>query len=234
MAEVHRMIATHDYIGKNAEELTFNKGDTIMVPKPSLAGKDSMIKGVCKGKVGLFPRIYVDDTTVEHKDGVATRVRAIGNYTAAEEGELSFDKNDVMFVAKRASATHWQGVHKGKVGTIPCRMVVDASEKKVDTSVQSIRCMAVKTYVDENPAHLSFKIGGIVHVPVADDSLAEWKGVHDSVVGTFPKEYVVDTAKVDKAEIDKIIAKNSEDAEEKANVAKFEAVMEKRKAARSS
>lgn len=39
---------------------------------------------------------------------------------------------------------------------------------------------------------------------------------------------------MDKAEIEKIIAKNSEDPEEKANLAKFEAVMEKRKAARSS
>jgi hypothetical protein len=45
--QVRRMKATHDYVGKDDNELTFKEGDTIMVPAPELEGSKSMIKGAC-------------------------------------------------------------------------------------------------------------------------------------------------------------------------------------------
>jgi hypothetical protein len=45
--QVRRMKATHDYVGKDGNELTFKEGDTIMVPAPELEGSKSMIKGAC-------------------------------------------------------------------------------------------------------------------------------------------------------------------------------------------
>eukprot|EP00038_Savillea_parva_P018320 m.23072 g.23072 ORF g.23072 m.23072 type:complete len:242 (+) comp4051_c0_seq1:2070-2795(+) len=229
MAQVRRMKATHDYVGKDESELTFKQGDTIMVPAPELETSKDMIKGVFNNKIGLFPRIYVDDTSVKHKAGQATKVKALGNYEAQNDEELSFPKDANMFVAAKHNDKFWKGVYNGKAGLIPMHMVIDANaEKKLDPAKAGSKCVAIRTLVNENPGQLSFKIGQSIFVQDADPAKAEWKGVCNSIVGTFPKEYVLDTATSSAEEIAAATAKNAGTPEEAAAAEKYQEVMNKR------
>ena len=62
---------------------------------------------------------------------------------------------------------HWKGVYAGKQGLCPFTHVHDATVKKLDVSLAGLKCKAIKTLVNEDPAHLSFKIGMTVFVPKA-------------------------------------------------------------------
>ena len=56
------MKATHDYVGKDDNELTFKEGDTIMVPAPELEGSKSMIKGACaRAALRLISSVLLGD-----------------------------------------------------------------------------------------------------------------------------------------------------------------------------
>merc|ERR1719183_1658983 len=111
-----------------------------------------MYKGVYGGKVGLFPRIYVKDTTVEIKEpGKTTRVKATHAHEAPEGSEeLSFPKDAVMFVVAKVSPQHWKGVWQGKAGLVPADKVQDASVA-APAKLVGMRAMAKKTYVSANP-----------------------------------------------------------------------------------
>eukprot|EP00051_Salpingoeca_urceolata_P026712 m.478308 g.478308 ORF g.478308 m.478308 type:complete len:130 (+) comp21103_c0_seq1:188-577(+) len=124
MADTRRCKAIKDYEGKNDEELTFKAGDVIYVPKK---GSGDMWQGVFNGKVGMFPKSHIEDTTVEIKQqGAPSRVRAHLDNENAAEGELAFPRGAVMFVIARENETHFKGVYQEKVGLIPCLKVVDA------------------------------------------------------------------------------------------------------------
>eukprot|EP00039_Didymoeca_costata_P018443 m.333477 g.333477 ORF g.333477 m.333477 type:complete len:237 (+) comp17151_c1_seq1:115-825(+) len=232
MAQARRMEATHDYIGKTPNELTFKKGDVIFCPNAKAEG--DMLQGVFHGKVGAFPRIYVKDTTVEIKQpGKTTRVKSIAKYDAqpSDDGEeLSFPKDAVMFVVARHSEKYWKGVWQGKAGLIHASYVQDATVEEKKPELAGLRCRAIKTFVNDDPTGLCFKIGDIVFVPKPDDSSDKWQGVSNSVIGFFPKIFVVDTAGKTKEELDAMIDAAKETDEEKAALAKFDEVMEKRKA----
>lgn len=98
--EPRKCRAVADYVAKADDELTFREGDVIFVPNPT---RGDRWQGVFQGKVGFFPRVLVDDKTVEiKKAGETTRVRAMRDYTKKEgTEELTFPKGAVMFVVAR-------------------------------------------------------------------------------------------------------------------------------------
>lgn len=133
MADARRLKAIASYDAQADGELTINKGDVIFVPPNQPDGR--MIKGVSGGKVGLFPREIVQDTTIEHTDGSATPVKAIHDYTAANDEEVSFPLGAKLFVVTRLNNDWWKGVYNGAAGKIPASHVAAWTEERVANSM---------------------------------------------------------------------------------------------------
>jgi len=190
MNEPRRCTAIRDYVAKTDDELSFKEGDIIFVPKRVPGDR---WQGVFNGKVGWFPKIYVDDKTVEVQAGKTTRVRALRDYTANGEEELSFPKDAVMFVVRRENEKYWFGVYEGKQGLIPAGVVENADEKKVEVKWEGTKCKAIKSHVTTEAGKLPFKVGDSIFVPKPDPDLENWQGVCNNQVGSFPRAYVVDT-----------------------------------------
>ncbi|EDQ92172.1 uncharacterized protein MONBRDRAFT_31285 [Monosiga brevicollis MX1] len=222
-SEPRRCRAIRDYTAKSEDEISFKEGDVIFVPK-RVAG--DRWQGVFNGKVGWFPKIYVDDTTVEVSTGKTTRVRCIREYEPASDDVLPLKVGDVAFVVAR-DGTNWKGVFNGKPGLIPADAVEDASEKPAAASGEQTwevaKCRAVKTHVAKTPQELSFKLGDTVFVPKPDPALSTWKGVSNNVVGEFPKDCVVDTKTTSEDELAKLLEAAKISPEEKAAQAEYDA-----------
>jgi hypothetical protein len=88
--------------------------------------------------------------------------------------------------------------------------------------------MAIKSFVNPDPAGLSFKIGDIVFVPKANEGDATWQGVSNSVVGTFPSANVLDTAGKAKDELSEMVEKLKLEPEEESAGAAYDAWKEVR------
>lgn len=194
---------------------------TLLLPRVPVDSHPQAYVAPCTHQVGLVPRVYLDDTTVEIKEpGTTSRVRAIHDYEAKNDDQLSFPLGAVMFVVARVDDAWWKGVYQGKAGLIPASHVQDASKPHgVDAVAASAdgaattsqeeftgkRCQAIRAHVAQGADELSFLAGDIVFVPKPDDS-ETWKGVCKSVIGNFPKGKVVDTKEHAKEEIEKMIA----------------------------
>eukprot|EP00040_Diaphanoeca_grandis_P002800 m.22724 g.22724 ORF g.22724 m.22724 type:complete len:239 (-) comp13924_c0_seq1:536-1252(-) len=225
MAETRRYKATHDYVAKGDGELTFKSGDILFVPLGQ-KDKNGMLNGVCNGKVGKFPSIYVSDTTVEVKNGQPTRVSAVRAYEGhGIEGHLEFPKDAKLFIVGKHDDHHFKGVYAGNTGIVPATHVHSAVKLSQDTTLAGLRCIAIKTMVDDHPGKLSFKAGMVIFVPKASSEAELWTGVSQGVVGEFPKSYVVDSATQTKEEIDAIVKAVQETEEEKELAEKFESLM---------
>lgn len=173
--------------------------------------------------MGKFPRMYVNDTTVRAEAGKTTRVKTIAMYEAQSEEELSFPSGAVLFVVSRVDDKWWKGVYEGKAGLVPASHVQDASQAAAGKELVGKKCRAIKTFVQDDPRKLAFKVGDAVFVPKPSDG-EEWEGVSNSVVGRFPRSFVVDTAEVPEEEVAAMVAKAKEDPVEQAAMKKFEEV----------
>eukprot|EP00045_Choanoeca_perplexa_P002733 m.26192 g.26192 ORF g.26192 m.26192 type:complete len:231 (+) comp11671_c0_seq1:87-779(+) len=219
MDNMRRCRAIRDYVAKAEDELTFKEGDTLFVPK-RVAG--DRWQGVFNGKVGWFPKIYVDDITVEVKAGKTTRVRCIREYEPESDEILGLKLGDVAFVVNKKDK-FWVGVFGGKQGLIPFDVVEDAAEKQQPEKEWEVaKCKALKTIVGATANDLSFKIGDTVFVPKPDPELATWKGVCNNEVGEFPKTAVVDTKATPEEEITKMLEATKLTDEEKSAQAAYE------------
>lgn len=238
MADLRRCKAVRDYVAKNDDEITFKEGDIIFVPNRT---DGPMWKGVFNGKAGFFPRIYVDDTTVEIKSsGQVARVRATRAYTAENEEQLSFAAGTVMFVAAKVDAKWFKGVHDGKTGLIPAFCVEDASDTdtlRKKTGVETnpakqftgLRCRAIRSNLTTKVGELLFKLGDLVFVPKASSDVEQWQGVSNNEIGVFDKNKVMDTAANSKEEIEAVMEANRSIPEEIETAAKVDELREKAK-----
>lgn len=213
-----RFVAINDYIAKDDSEISFVQGDVIFVP---VMADGPTLKGVFKGKVGSFPKIYVNDTTVEIKQpGKTSRVKAIRDNVAAEGSEEhSFEKGAVMFVVADVDAKHWKGVWGGKPGLIPKECVVNAEtvseEKKAELA--GMRGLAIRSFLNPDSHAVTFSAGDIVFVPkpgdVADGNV---QGVSNGCVGAFPLAFVEDTKDVSREDLaakkDKLLEDSKDDS----------------------
>eukprot|EP00730_Choanoeca_flexa_P009448 TRINITY_DN12648_c1_g2_i19.p3 TRINITY_DN12648_c1_g2~~TRINITY_DN12648_c1_g2_i19.p3 ORF type:complete len:256 (+),score=90.21 TRINITY_DN12648_c1_g2_i19:6131-6898(+) len=228
MDNMRRCKAIRDYVAKSEDEITFKEGDVIFVPK-RVAG--DRWQGVFNGKVGWFPKIYVDDITVEVKAGKTTRVRCVRPYEPENDEILALGVGDVAFVVNKKDK-YWVGVFGGKQGLIPFDVVEDASEKKQPEKEWEVaKCKALKTVVGKTPQELSFKIGDTIFVPKPDPELATWKGVCNNEVGEFPREAVVDTKAKPEDEITKMLEATKLTDDEKAAQAEYAKMQEAKAAA---
>ena len=120
--------AKYDFTGRAADELTFKKGDVILLTDSS---DDAWWQGEYLGQQGMFPASYVSKkkrkadrkqksrAQVTVAGGVPEQVKARQDYTAEHPDELTFAKGDIIAVstdAVNASSDWWVGELDGKSG----------------------------------------------------------------------------------------------------------------------
>lgn len=140
------------------------------------------------------------------------KVEAIGKYVAQQEGELSFEIGDRIFVVLAdPKILMWQGVLNGKAGKFPRAMVApfDQEERKQEMETKKAeleasgkkvaitRCVVQKAFTAEGPGELSLTMGAAVMLPTKDVTsirgIDMYKGVSAGQVGTFPVECVTES-----------------------------------------
>eukprot|EP00052_Salpingoeca_macrocollata_P022990 m.201137 g.201137 ORF g.201137 m.201137 type:complete len:662 (-) comp21931_c0_seq2:27-2012(-) len=212
------------FVGNDEDgELTFAEGDIIYLPPGSDLGA-RVLRGVCKGKSGMFLANCVENTATGQRCGPKTgvRCRAVGNYTAKAPGELSFKQGDSVFVIKKTNQPMWSGVFQGKTGLFPRTMVVDEEDEKElkkaasNKEIKIKRCRAIKSFTGNDSSQLSFTYGDIILVPKPNSSEV-WQGVCKGNVGMFPASFVVDADEYTKEQIDQMIEVEKKVAESAAD-----------------
>lgn len=131
---------------------------------------------------------------------------------ATQEGELSFEPGDRIFVVKKDPRLKmWQGVLAGKVGTFPAVLVqefdqearaadaeamkaaVAASGKQVETT----KCKVVEPHESKGAGEISLAVGDTVILPNEEEfesphspGVVMYRGVAKGEVGLFPADCV--------------------------------------------
>ncbi|OQV19214.1 Intersectin-2 [Hypsibius exemplaris] len=145
-------VAVAAYTAGGPEQISFAKGDLILVKKKTETGwweGELQAKGKQR-QIGWFPAAYIKSmagappsnnsgsaTPVIDKsrtgsfsshsgDAVlpaGTKVIALYDYVAQNSDELSFKKNDVIIIVSKEDVNWWKGVLNGKQGILPSNYV---------------------------------------------------------------------------------------------------------------
>ncbi|KAF6206524.1 hypothetical protein GE061_017758 [Apolygus lucorum] len=127
------------YQATSSEQLSLQRGQLIMIRKKTATGwweGELQAKGK-KREIGWFPASYVkllaggrlsrsqSRKTSESglNDGLLERVVALYPYTAQNEDELSFEKDDIVTILAKDEPAWWKGESKGAVGLFPSNYV---------------------------------------------------------------------------------------------------------------
>jgi hypothetical protein len=95
----------YDYLAQESGELSFKTGDIIQVLEKSGSGWNN---GELRGHIGMYPANYTEEIK---QDSVAPsnaeKLRAIYDYQAGEEGELSMKEGDVITLIEKVEEDGW-------------------------------------------------------------------------------------------------------------------------------
>eukprot|EP01132_Coremiostelium_polycephalum_P001087 gene1087-1378_t len=119
-------------------------------------------------------------------------VRALYDYVATEDNEISFKANNIIKVIQRDESGWWQGSIVGgdnKVGMFPSNFVesTDSQKKKVD--VAGGKCKVLYDYHSDCDGELEIKEGEVLTIEYEDEGW--FFGINDKGgSGRFPSNYV--------------------------------------------
>ncbi|XP_060531649.1 E3 ubiquitin-protein ligase SH3RF1 isoform X2 [Cylas formicarius] len=130
--------AVYDYVSKEVGDLSFKKGDIIILKKRI---DSHWCQGECGGKQGVFPLSYVQVITPVPSH--IPQCKALYDFKMAnddEDGCLSFSKGNVINVIRRVDENWAEGKLKGRIGIFPLAFVemnnLARSLMKLSTNVQ--------------------------------------------------------------------------------------------------
>ncbi|PSN50566.1 Intersectin-1 [Blattella germanica] len=115
------------YQATSAEQLDLQRGQLIMIRKKTSTGwweGELQARGK-KRQIGWFPASYVK---LLGSGGSNQKVVALFQYTALNEDELSFEKDDVITLLAREEAAWWRGELNGVSGLFPSNYVAPLSK----------------------------------------------------------------------------------------------------------
>ncbi|XP_026472159.1 intersectin-1 isoform X2 [Ctenocephalides felis] len=136
--EIVQVIAPYE--STSSEQLSLQRGQLIMIRKKTDSGwweGELQAKGRRK-QVGWFPASYVkllvggrnsgrntpvSASKTDMMEQVLDKVIALYPYTAQNEDELSFEKDDIISVTGRDEASWWRGEKNGVTGLFPSNYV---------------------------------------------------------------------------------------------------------------
>jgi len=121
-------------------------------------------------------------------------VRALYNYDATEESELSFKANERLVVLQKDDSGWWQGELNGRVGMFPSNFVevVDPNAPATnggDQKEHGGQCKVLYDYNADSDSELTIKEGELLTVESEDEG---WFFGFNSKGGSgrFPSNYV--------------------------------------------
>ncbi|XP_050307708.1 E3 ubiquitin-protein ligase SH3RF3 isoform X3 [Anthonomus grandis grandis] len=130
--------ALYDYISKDRGDLSFKKGDIIILKRKV---DPHWYQGECGGKQGLFPLAYIQIITPVPSD--IPQCKALYDFRMnndEEEGCLAFKKTDIINVIRRVDENWAEGKLDGRIGIFPLAFVemnsLARSLMKLSTNVQ--------------------------------------------------------------------------------------------------
>ncbi|XP_018572961.1 SH3 domain-containing RING finger protein 3 isoform X3 [Anoplophora glabripennis] len=113
--------AMYDYASKEAGDLSFKRGDIIILRKRI---DSHWYQGECAGKQGVFPLSYVQ--VITPLPSHIPQCKALYDFRMTndeEEGCLAFNKNDIINVIRRVDENWAEGKLDGRIGIFPLAFV---------------------------------------------------------------------------------------------------------------
>jgi len=125
--------ANFDFEANDKSQISFKRGDIIQVICRLNSG---WWKGICNGKRGWFPSNFVQEidfvqeksrnsNVSSQKTKANSHVKAMFNFEAQDDSQLSFKKGDIIKVIIRLNSGWWDGICNGKRGWFPSNFVQD-------------------------------------------------------------------------------------------------------------
>ena len=226
-----RFIAMHNFESTDADDLTFQKGDFIIATDTDGEWWEGRLeRDGTGGETGTFPHNYV--ARAPPLDGLSpppgappsdeTRLIAQHNYHNVQDGDLNFDKGDVL-LGTELNGEWWTGKNPktGKSGDFPANYVKKAPattaasaptasaaaasrantaatpQPAIATTSALTRLVALHDFNSNEDGDLAFKKGAIL---IGTELTGDWwEGRHEAngKTGSFPKNYVTDAPVVE-------------------------------------
>jgi len=124
------------------------------------------------------------------------KLRALYDYDATEENEISFKEGDTLYLVEKDDSGWWKGkTEKGKEGVFPSNFVELVGQEGNRTSVlspkqgETWKCRALYDYDAEDENELTIKEGDILTIQAEEDGW--YYGTNSQgKSGNFPSNYV--------------------------------------------
>jgi flagellar hook-basal body complex protein FliE len=212
---VSSVVALFDYNASDSTELSFKTGDIIEIINTGNNDKEKIENQWWTGrnkttnKTGQFPVVFTkgwdgsskskaSKTSSSHQKEKVMKVKALYDYEATCEGELSISVGDIITVTNinTGSSSWWEGTGPKGHGQFPSMYVQEltGNSKTLNSKVEKKTCKKVRAlydYTAQNPDELSFKAYDIIEVTEdTNNSNDWWMGRLNSQVGLFPRTYI--------------------------------------------
>ena len=202
-----RFVAMHTFESADDDDLTFQKGDIIIATDTQGDWWEGRLeRDGTNGETGSFPHNYV--ARAPPPEGLSPspaaassgekRLIAQHNYHDVQDGDLKFDKGDVLLGAE-LNGEWWTGTNPktGESGDFPANYVKEEAAaagpaSKPLAASESKRLVALHNFNSNEDGDLAFKKGAILIGTRLDGDW--WEGSHEASgkTGSFPKNYVTD------------------------------------------
>lgn len=186
--------------------VTFKKADSVnpitssSIPNgapttTSSQSTTSLVSSSSAAPVAATTTTAAASTSAPAGGGLRQQVRALYNYDATEDSELSFKANERLVVLQKDDSGWWQGELNGRVGMFPSNFVevVDpnAPTKEVASEQKELggQCKVLYDYKADSDSELTIKEGELLTVESEDEG---WFFGFNSKgeSGRFPSNYV--------------------------------------------
>ncbi|CAF3438151.1 unnamed protein product [Rotaria socialis] len=186
--------AIYPYEAKDVADLSFNAGDRIVV----LQRDGDWWTGKIGDRTGTFPNNYVQKVGASQQE-VAV---AIAPFHTNEEGRLSFDQGQLIYVTKKGDKGWYQGEIRSsdqpmRFGWFPanCVQMQTASTFTPPVSMyqnasEYPRCVALFAYDAQQEDELSFPVDAVLEILDQTGNSGWFKARYGNQVGLIPSTYV--------------------------------------------
>ncbi|XP_006824971.1 E3 ubiquitin-protein ligase SH3RF1-like [Saccoglossus kowalevskii] len=128
--------AIYDFKGTEPSELTLNTGDIIEVVSKL---NDNWLQGTHNGVTGAFPSNFVTLLS----NNTPKQVTAIEEFIATSNGDLGFQKGDIITVLDKVDDNWWRGQIGNTTGIFPVTYVQEhtSNNSQGDAALQTVKAL---------------------------------------------------------------------------------------------
>lgn len=208
---ISRALALHHFHAQTNRELSFKKGDTILVKRRI---NDDWLEGEYQSQLGIFPVSYVELFPYENADGEAI---VKYDFLAEKPNELTLKKDERVVLIRKLEHNWYEGRINQREGIFPgdhveiiktpTKSILKTSNNLQQSSVSKMnivpdstlpmqRCQVLYDYTPKNPDELEIHAGDIIKIiEMCDDGwycgiMEKTNHNNANVFGTFPGNYV--------------------------------------------